>query len=210
VTLGIIPTGTLNHFAKDLGLSADIEDSIKRVARGNSKWVDVGHINDKIFLNNSSIGIYARIANVKRRTKIWLFRFSLGILSGLWFIVKPPHYRLTINLNDKTIHRTTPIIFIGNNKYDLTGVGLFNRRHIDKNKLSVYVIKTINPFTLITVGLGILIGRITPAYFESYDIQKLKITSKRKKVLVAYDGEVDRLATPISYSIKKSELRVIV
>lgn len=210
VILGIIPTGTLNHFAKDLGLSTDIYDAVKRIARSSSKLIDVGHINDKIFLNNSSIGIYARIANVKRRTKIWLFRFALGILSGLWFTLKPPHYHLSIKFNGKTLHRTTPIIFVGNNKYDLSGVGLFNRSNINKNILSVYIIKTVNPLRLILVGLSTLIGRINTAYFEAYDVSEVQITTKRNKIYVAYDGEVSRLATPIQYSIKKGELRVIV
>jgi diacylglycerol kinase family enzyme len=210
VVMGVIPSGTLNHFAKDLGLAVEIDESVSRLAKGRSKLIDVGHINDKIFLNNSSIGIYAKVANVKRRTKVWLFRFILGILSGLWFIANPPSYNFKIKVGGKTIQRNISIIFVGNNRYDLSGFGLSNRHSLSGGNLSIYVIRTINPFRLIAVSLNLLIGHINADYFETYEAPELKINTRKKKLLVAYDGEVARLKTPILYSIAKKELRVIV
>ncbi len=64
-TLGVLPLGTLNNFSKDLGIPQNIEDAVKIIAGNKVKTIDVGEVNGRIFINNSSIGLYPHI--VKRR-----------------------------------------------------------------------------------------------------------------------------------------------
>src|SRR6185437_11967871 len=57
-TLGILPLGTLNHFARDLGIPSDLQEAAELIARKTDRRVDVGEMNDRIFINNSAIGLY--------------------------------------------------------------------------------------------------------------------------------------------------------
>lgn len=209
VTIGIIPTGTLNHFAKDLGLPQDIEQAVSVIAGGKARLQDIGIVNGQIFINNSSIGIYARVARTKKRTKMWLLRFAIGIASAFWFIFRPPSYNVNLDIDGKRVSRRTPIVFVGNNKYDLSNLGLSNRHSINKGTLCVYIIKTHNPLLLILVSLGILLGRVNSAYFEQHDATELVITTSRRRLLVSYDGEVKKTITPLNYSILPSTIKII-
>ena len=65
MALGVLPLGTLNHFAKDLGIPLDIEAATRTIFQGRQVSVDVGEVNDRIFLNNSSLGIYPRIVRYR-------------------------------------------------------------------------------------------------------------------------------------------------
>ena len=67
VTLGVLPLGTLNHFAKDLGIPLDLEAAVRTLFAGNVARVDVGEVNGRIFLNNSSIGFYPQIVRERER-----------------------------------------------------------------------------------------------------------------------------------------------
>src|SRR5579864_154965 len=62
-TLGVLPIGTSNHFARDLGLPATLPQAISVIAAGHARAVDVGEVNGRLFLNNSSIGMYPRIVH---------------------------------------------------------------------------------------------------------------------------------------------------
>src|SRR5262249_39207144 len=74
IPLGLLPLGTLNHFAKDLGIPLTIDEAVGVVLGGRTIEVDVGEVNGKIFLNNSSLGLYPRIVRLRERSEargIW-------------------------------------------------------------------------------------------------------------------------------------------
>lgn len=209
IKFGVVPMGTLNHFAKDLKLPLELRDAVKLIASNHSQKIDVGYVNDQLFLNNSSIGIYARIAHRKQSSKVWLIRFLLGIISGLWLIIKPPVYKLHIKIKaDKKTYKT-PIVFVGNNHYNLTGVGLANREYLNKGLLRTFIVRTRNPFRIILLMIGLLFGKINNIYFENISVPSLSIDSKRKHLLCAFDGEVKKMKTPITYRIRPKSLDVL-
>lgn len=208
-SLGIIPLGTYNHLAKDLKLPIDIDAAVSVIAKTKIKKIDIAKVNDQIFLNTSSIGIYARMAFTKKRSKVWLFRWLLGAFSSIRFLLNPPKYNLQLNIGAKKITRSTPIVFIGNNKYDLTSLGLYNRRSLSSGRLCIYLAKTHNPLRLLMIIFGIIIGRVNSTYFEEFHTQNITISSKRRKLLVAYDGEVSNQVTPLEFSICTAALNVI-
>ena len=67
VPLGVLPQGTLNHFAKDLGIPTDLDDALEVVLAGHTRRVDVGEVSGRIFVNNSSLGVYPRIVRLRER-----------------------------------------------------------------------------------------------------------------------------------------------
>src|SRR4051794_7176429 len=67
VPLGVLPQGTLNHFAKDLGIPTDLDQALEVVLAGHTRRVDVGEGSGRIFVNNSSLGVYPRIVRLRER-----------------------------------------------------------------------------------------------------------------------------------------------
>ena len=142
--LGILPLGTLNHFARDLGIPTDLTEAVALIARGSERRVDVAEMNDRIFINNSAIGLYPLMV-VDRMTssenasggasgwRCWSPR------SGLWS--RFGHQRLTLTVNDNRAQIDTPLLFVGNNDYrvDLGAPG--QRDSIDEGSLSVFVMR---------------------------------------------------------------------
>jgi diacylglycerol kinase family enzyme len=122
--LGVLPLGTLNHFAKDLGLPLDIEAAARAIAARQTTCVDVGEVNGRSFVNNSSIGLYARlVAERKKRERVGL---SKWIAHGIAAVRVWSRYyrRLHVTLRGKVVDRRTrtPFVFVGNNEYQLSGL----------------------------------------------------------------------------------------
>ena len=67
IVFGVLPLGTLNHFAKDLGVPLELADAVALLASGRPKRVDVGEVNGRIFVNNSSLGLYPDIVRDRER-----------------------------------------------------------------------------------------------------------------------------------------------
>ncbi|HET8666724.1 MAG TPA: diacylglycerol kinase family protein, partial [Terriglobales bacterium] len=123
VPLGVIPCGTLNHFAKDAGIPVDEELAIRTILTGTACDVDAAEVNGRIFLNNCSIGLYAHI--VEQRTagqnrglaKWWAF--VRAILDVLW---RYPTIHVELRAVGEELRCTTPLVFIGNNLYEFEGL----------------------------------------------------------------------------------------
>jgi hypothetical protein len=67
VPLGVLPLGTLNHFARDLGIPLDVEAAAETIAKGDVRVVDLAKANGEIFINNASIGIYPYLVIARER-----------------------------------------------------------------------------------------------------------------------------------------------
>ena len=122
-TLGVLPLGTLNHFAKDLHLSLDLEAAVRTIAEGNIASVDVGEVNGRVFVNNSSLGIYPHIVHrrVVEQMRLRIGKRPAYIWATMHAFRRFPFLDLRIEVEGKTLKRETPFLFVGNNEYELTG-----------------------------------------------------------------------------------------
>ncbi|HXM94916.1 MAG TPA: diacylglycerol kinase family protein [Candidatus Dormibacteraeota bacterium] len=211
--LGILPLGTLNHFAKDLRIPLDAEKAARTIATGTIKRVDVGEVNGKIFVNNSGLGLYPSVVRGREqqqrlgRSK-WaaLFWGTLAVLRRypvlLVRLISPDGRKLT---------RRTPVIFIGNNQYQMKGLEIGSRTSLDKGTLSVYIVHAGRPVSLIRMTIEALIGRIRRGRdFDFLEVENLQIDVARKEIQVATDGEVLTFVPPLMYRIRHLALRVII
>lgn len=208
-SLGVLPCGTLNHFAKDSGIPLDISEAVSLFKSPSTKNVDVGRVNGQLFVNNSSVGLYARIARNRHRRTRWLFKWLMTIVSAIRYISYPPTYKFRLTLDGESMRCHTPLIFIGNNKYNLGKLGFSERGSLSGGKLCVYIIATQNPLRLIYMAISTLLGRYKVSGFKEFDTKKLLIESGRKQLLVSYDGEVERLQTPLTYEILPRALKLV-
>jgi diacylglycerol kinase family enzyme len=209
--LGIIPLGTLNHFAKDAGIPINLERAVHTVVARHVKSVDVGEVNGRVFLNNSSIGIYPNIVverEALRQQGYWKWTaFAAATVKIL------RHYRgvvVRITAGDSTHVARTPFLFVGNNEYHIDGIHLGARDRLDGGRLFAYLAPRVRGRDLPKLLAWALIGR-GHGTLESFAAVALQVdTPGRRRMRVAQDGEVAMMSTPLLYRVRPGALRVIV
>lgn len=211
-TLGILPLGTLNNFSKDLRIPQNIEEAVRIIAENHTQNIDVGEVNGRIFVNNSSIGLYPHI--VKRREKRQLLGFGKW-QAALWAAVKilkrSPFFAVRLKTAEGERIAKTPFVFVGNNEYDMNFLNVGRRECLTDGKLCVYFLHRSGRRGLFLLVLRTLFGRLKQTKdFEEINIAEIKIETRKKKMLVAFDGEVETMKTPLCYCIHAKALRVIV
>ena len=215
VALGVLPLGTLNHFAKDLGIPDEIEAAVQAVTAGERIEVDVAEVNGRVFINNSSLGLYPSI--VRRRE---ILRQELPFARGkgpalVWATVLAlrlaPLLEAELTFEGRTHRLRTPFVFIGNNRYTVEGFTAGTREGLEDAELSVYTTTRQDRWGLVALALRALFGRLDGARdFRSASVRALQIHSRRSRLLVATDGEVQAMETPLTYRIRPRALAVMV
>ena len=213
-TLGILPLGTLNHFARDLGLPADLGEAAKVIAGGKVRRVDVAEMNGRVFINNSAIGLYPLMVidrDLQRKRLGRSKRLAL-VVASLRTLARFNHQRLSLTVNKEDQARVdTPLLFVGNNDYriDLGAPG--RRESLDDGRLCVMVMRKKTRRGLIFASIRALLDRSRVDDMVTIDrVERLRVSSRRKHLPVSLDGEVVRAQPPIDYAIRKQALRVIV
>ena len=211
--MGVVPLGTLNHFARDLGIPQDLDAAVAVVATGVTRRVDVGDANGRIFLNNASIGFYPHA--VKEREKQqeqegrgkWL-AMARAILNTLR---KFPVVRVTLKLPAGETRIDTPLVFIGNNRSEMTLLALGKREKLDGGELWLYVASDRGRMGLVSLALRTAIGRLDQARdFVGMAVPELTIEDRRRRIHIAFDGEVTEVDSPLRCRIRPGALTVIV
>jgi YegS/Rv2252/BmrU family lipid kinase len=210
--LGILPLGTLNHFARDLGLPTDIKEAAKVIAAGCKRLVDVGEMNGRIFINNSAIGLYPLmiIDRDLQRMRFGLSKKLALLTASLRTLARFNQQRLTLTVNDQKARVDTPLLFVGNNEYH-TDIGAPGRRDsLETGVLSVYVMRKKSRRGLIAASIRALFNRSQPDDMVRIEgVERLRVSSHRHQLAVSLDGEVVREKPPLDYRIRKKALRVI-
>lgn len=211
--LGVLPLGTFNHFAADLGIPSDVEGALKVIREGAPEAVDVAEINRQIFLNNSSIGIYPRLVHERdeERKKTGVGKFT-AFLKASWKILrKYPSLTLKLKFGEnKEVRRKTSFVFIGNNEYILEGLRMGRREGLKQGYLDIGVVERSSRADLVRVFFRALFGRLGgEPYFDEYKVQEARIDSRKRFLPVAMDGEVKLFRTPLNFKIRPKALTVM-
>jgi diacylglycerol kinase family enzyme len=210
--LGVLPLGTLNHFAKDLHIPLDLEDAASTLFTGAEARVDVGEVNGRVFLNNSSVGLYPQIVRKREqqqrqgRSKWTAFAHATAhiLRRGVTMHVSLEDDREGAWLLD------TPFVFIGNNLYQATGLEIGTRARLDCGTLWLCTAPHASRAKLLGLALRALLGRISAADLARREVKEVQIRTLRRHLHVATDGEVSIMRTPLRYHIRPGALRVIV
>lgn len=210
--LGVLPTGTLNHFARDLQIPLDIEDAASVLAHGAVAKIDVGEVNGRTFINNSSLGIYPRmVAWREEYRRKGLNKWTALFWAAVTALRRMPFLRLRLTAAGTEVAALTPMIFIGNNEYVIEGLKAGTRRRLDAGRLFIYAVNARTPTRLIHLSLLALLGRLRQAQAcDSLFVAEAWIETRRRWLKVSLDGEVARLETPLHYRTRPAALRVIV
>jgi YegS/Rv2252/BmrU family lipid kinase len=209
--LGVLPMGTLNHFAKDLGIPLDIEDAAANALGGRARSVDVAEVNGRVFINNSSIGLYPEIVREREALqKRGLGKWTAFLGAMVDVVHRSSTIRVRIKAPARSLKTRTDFVFIGNNEYELAALRVGARVRMDGGQLWVCNVPHTGRFRAVGAALRALLAVEKPKAPLVFSAHELRIETKRSFLDVAADGEVLRLQTPLHYRSRPRALRVMV
>lgn len=203
--LAPLPGGTLNHFVKDLGIPADLELAIKNLAHSQVTKVDVASVNGRIFINNSSLGLYPMSLRERSKFEKYIGKWTARVVGSLRALLRFRTYVVTIN--DETFE--TPFLFVGNNQYDIESIGFSRRERLDGGNLSIFVARTTSRMQLLKlVGLAIIGKAGSAPEFNIRYASSLSVRTHRMRVYLSRDGELISLDSPLEFRIHPGALKI--
>ena len=210
--LGILPLGTLNHFARDLGIPTEIGEAAALIAKRSERRVDVAEMNGTIFINNSAIGLYPLMVVDRdaQQRRLGRSKKLAMIVAAARTLARFHHQRLALTVNDEKELIDTPLLFVGNNDYrvDLGAAG--QRESIEDGQLSVLVMRKKTRRGFIAAIVRALLNRAREDDMVRIDgVTRLRVSSRRSMLPVSLDGEVVRATPPLDYKLRHKALRVI-
>lgn len=212
-TLGVLPLGTLNHFAKDMHVPLEVEEAARVCIEGRVARVDVGEVNGRIFLNNSSLGLYPSIVREREKLQHRLGhgKWRAFFWASLTILRRYPFLNVRLSTDEKELRRRSPFIFIGNNEYEMENFNIGSRSCIDKGQLSLYIAQRTGRLGLVRLAFRALFGGLrNERDFDALCTKEIWIETRRPRLRVATDGEVTIMATPLHYRVRPGALRVLV
>jgi diacylglycerol kinase family enzyme len=212
-TFGVLPLGTLNHFAKDLGLPLELDEAAEVLVDGLPVPVDVGEVNGRIFLNNSSLGLYPAIVHKRERLqeRLQYGKWPAFVRAALSALSRYPFVEARIQVEGREIVRRSPFIFIGNNRYHIEGFDIGGRSRLDSGWLWLYAIHETGRLGLFRFAFHALRRSLREQRdFDCLCATHIRIHARRRWLRVATDGEVGFMELPLHYRIRPGALRVLV
>lgn len=211
-TLGVLPLGTLNNFSKDLGIPQSLSAAVATIADGEVKTIDLAEVNGRTFINNSSIGLYPQI--VLRRVeqqRLGRGKWHAAFWAALQMFRISPFLKVRIEVDGKTFLRKTPFVFVGNNEYEMDFYNIGRRVALDEGELSVYFLHHSGRWGVVLLLFHTLFSGLRQwKDFEEVSTREITIQTRKKKLHVAFDGEVQTMQTPLVYRTRPGALKVIV
>ena len=197
--LAVVPVGTYNHFARDLGIPLDWKEALQVAVDGETRQVDVVQINDHFFVNNISIGLYPEMVAQREAQGRDYPRWKARLFAFYGTLRRYPHVNLMVETAHHQERLRTHVFMVSNNSYDLSQIGIeASRGTLDEGKLSVYWLPHIRRMALMKFVANYLAGRVhaTPG-FRSFRTTRMRVQSSRPSLKVGVDGELFTLETPL-------------
>jgi diacylglycerol kinase family enzyme len=212
IPLGVLPLGTLNHFARDLEIPTEIPGAVQVIAEGATRPLDLGEVNGEIFVNNSSLGLYPPVVKVRDREREekdrnkWVATFS----AVLKVLPKQPLLRVRIRADGLDLVRETRFLFVGTNEYEMNAWTYGARSRTPNGSLHLYVARTRGRLGMVgLLFLGLVRDLKTTEYVDAWTLPELTIETRERSLPVYLDGEVVVLESPLHYRNRPLALQVL-
>ena len=212
VPLGVLPLGTLNHFAQDLRIPIDLEQAMGIIAARRPKRIDVGWVNGCIFVNNSSIGVYPSIVEGREQLRQrGRSKWVALVLASLEVLRRDDELAIRLEADQTKMLARTPFVVVGNNEYLAEGARIGGRLRLDGHQLHAYFAPPVRTRHLPRLVAHALFGRARPErVLKSLAATEMWIdTLFASNVTVACDGELQRFTTPLHYRSWPDALSVL-
>ena len=208
---GVIPLGTLNHFAKDAGIPLDIDAAVAAIAAGHTAALDTAELNGRTFVNNASVGVYANIVRerqLEQRRGLGKWpAFAIGLARAF------SNYRqitVRMTVDGRPVLRRTPFVFIGNGEYIAEGPSLGRRTSLNTGHLWISLAPECSRAEMLILITRAIAGRLTPdVKLEEFRAVELTIESRAGDAGLAMDGELVGSRPPLRCACHPGTLRTI-
>lgn len=211
--MGILPLGTLNHFARDLGIPFDLGEAAKVIASGRRRKVDIAEVNGRAFVNNASIGLYPLMVMDRdaQRQRLGRSKRLAMLVAALRTMARFHSRRLTLSTDGGKAQVDSPLLFVGNNDYHLALPAAGRREALDDGQLCVMVMRSKSlPGFLAATARSLLGIQRRDDMVRLEGVRQLNVNSPRSHLTLAMDGETLALAPPLAFRIQPKALNVIV
>lgn len=213
-TLGILPLGTFNFFARSLGLPADPVAAAGALIGGDVIAVSAAEVNGRLFLNNASLGLYPALLDQRERAYAkwgrsrWAAYWSA--LRTLATYDRPSRLRITVD--GKTDHVRSPMVFVAQNAFQLEQYGMQDGADlIRQGKLAVYVAPELRKWQVLGFALKMALRTAQP--YRDFTLEsgtEVLIGTRAPRRTIARDGERQKMSAPFRFRLLPGALRVIV
>ncbi len=210
IALGVLPMGTLNHFAKDVGVPLNLEAAVRNALAGQFARVDVGEVNGRVFVNNAGLGFYPHFVRQREAEERRGRAKPAAFLMALRSVVRR-YFRLRLRAHmdrEAALERVTPFLFVGNNRYETSGPEIGRRSRLNSGRLWVCTAPKTGRRHILRGALMALIGRESEDELDAFEATQLSVDPGTPRANVSTDGEVSMMDAPLRFRIRPRALRV--
>jgi diacylglycerol kinase family enzyme len=210
----VIPLGTFNYFARDLGIPLEPRAAAEAIAGGRVRRVHVARVNGHLFLNNASFGLYRKLLEQREHDKQRFGRYKivavLSALATLWQYRQV--YTLRMELDGKAVTLRTPMLFFGLNSLQLEKLDLDVASCTNAGQMAVIALRPSGSWHLVGLALrGVLQGLRDSPELRSYGASQVVVEQPgRRTTRVAVDGETFECSLPLRFEVMRDALQVVV
>lgn len=213
IELAVIPGGTLNHFARDLGIPTNLADAATLAAGGDARAVDAATVNGRLFLNTSSVGAYVVFVRTREQLERRMGYRLASALAAMRTLFRMPRFRVEVEVDGVWRSYVTPMVFVGVGERELRLPALGNRVLGGRAGLHLFVVRGRTRAALVVLALvaaarGWRYARRTPR-LDSFIVDRLRIVLPRPSGNVAVDGELVPMRAPLEYALQPGTLTVV-
>jgi diacylglycerol kinase family enzyme len=212
IPMGVVPLGTFNYFARALGIPEDLDGALEVICEGRSRPAHVGRINDRVFLNNTSIGVYSAI--LKQREDTYR-QFGRSRTAAYWSVVRAlvqfyDPMTMRVEVDGKPLSVRTPLAFVGNSAYQLDRFALQGADAVRDGQLALFIADDVGRWGLVRHAMKLAARRMQEGRdFRVVTGRDFVIDPGRRKRLVVRDGEKEPMRGPYRVRIDENALDVI-
>jgi len=223
VPFGVLPRGTFNYFSRDHGIPADLDASTRLLLDARVFPVQVGFVNQRMFIVNASLGLYPKLLEDREAYKQQFGRSRLVALGSalLTLLRRHRHLRLLIEHEGRTREVRSSTLFVGNNRLQLEQIGMPDARAVEHGLLVAITPRPIGRLAHLLLSLRGAAGRLSDSeHVESFTFDRITVTRpsrsalssgkrKRRRVKIATDGEIAWLDMPLEFRVSQRPLLLL-
>jgi diacylglycerol kinase family enzyme len=215
---GVLPQGTFNYFGRRHGIPEDLADAVRALLNARVRPVQIGLLNDRIFLVNASVGMYPHLLEEREHDKRQYGRSRVvALLSAVKTALRGHRsLRITLELDGRTRRLRTPTLFVGNNRLQMEQVGMHPLDHaLDEGRLVAIAPRPVGRLRMLGLLVRGALGRLGEADdVEAFAFRRMTVRgpllSARRWLKTATDGEVSRMALPLRFEALEGRLLLLV
>lgn len=207
--LAVLPLGTRNHFAGQLGVPADLAAAAALAVNGRARLIDLGWAADRAFINNLSAGAYVDLVRERERSRLPKLLATIPAAWSTLRMLRSRRFELTIDGEPSPVE--TPLLFVGNNRYEVSQGHLGERPALDGGVLSAYAVAPLSRAALVGAALRALVAR--PRMHRDFQIartaREVRIEGPGAALDAALDSERVRFELPLTIRIAPRALAIV-